>query len=289
MEDPISVGDDLNLKHNLRPYNYGEYAAAWTAHIFTALGVVACALAMMALFKNEPSLCFLWLIVAYIIDGVDGSLARVVHVEERLTNYDGFIMDSIIDYISYVFVPAFLIYFYVSYPPGLKLFSIALILISSMYFFFKKDMKTHDYYFNGIPTIWQLISAYLFIASPDMPWVNFIITIIFCILQDVNFNFVHPFRVRRLRYMTITVSVLWTISTLMMVFSQPAPENQIVSILNTNVGEVWLNQFSWGQWLYQAITSIRPLIIVVWTLCPIYIMGISIYRTYEKLAGKVAP
>ena len=89
--------------------------------------------------------------------------------------------------------------------------------------------------------------------------------------------------------MTITVSVLWTISTLMMVFSQPVPENQIVSILNTNVGEVWLNQFSWGQWLYQAITSIRPLIIVVWTLCPIYIMGISIYRTYEKLAGKVAP
>ena len=109
-----------------RSYTDTQYVWAWTAHLFTSFGIVACALAMIALFQNEPSLCFFWLIVAYIIDGLDGTLARKVHVES-LTNYDGFIMDSIIDYTSYVFIPVFILYFYVDYPAGLKLFSIALI------------------------------------------------------------------------------------------------------------------------------------------------------------------
>lgn len=269
-----------------RPYTDTQYAWAWTAHLFTSFGIVACALAMIALFQNEPSLCFFWLIVAYIIDGLDGTLARKVHVE-RLTNYDGFIMDSIIDYTSYVFIRVFILYFYVDYPIGLKLFSIALILISSMYFFFKKDMKTHDYYFNGIPTMWQIIVIYMYIASPHMPWVNFFVTLIFCVLQDVNFNFVHPFRVKRLQKLTITVSLIWTATSLYMIFSEPAHANEVFPYMNVNVGHVILADYDITNALLQILEPLRKLIMLLWWLCPVYIMGISTYRTYEKLVGKV--
>ncbi|MBN3859094.1 phosphatidylcholine/phosphatidylserine synthase [Neisseriaceae bacterium PsAf] len=271
-----------------RTYTNTQYAWAWTAHLFTSLGIVACALAMLALFQNEPSLCFFWLIVAYIIDGLDGSLARAVHVE-RLTNYDGFIMDSIIDYTSYVFVPVFIIYFYVDYPPYLKLFSISLILISSMYFFFKNNMKTHDFYFNGIPTMWQMIAIYMYVLSPEMPWINFFVTILFCILQDVDFNFVHPFRVKRLRYLTIFVTFLWTLTTLIIVFSEPAHANKIFPYMNVNIGHIIINDYSWGRAMYDFFQPWYNIIFFIWCICPIYIMGISTYRTYEKIVGKVAP
>ncbi|MFH4355551.1 MAG: CDP-alcohol phosphatidyltransferase family protein [Neisseriaceae bacterium] len=272
---------------NQPTYTQSQYAWAWTAHLFTALGIVACALAMLALFQNEPSLCLFWLIIAYIIDGLDGTLARAVNVE-ILTNYDGFIMDSIIDYTSYVFIPVFIIYFYVDYPSGLKILSVALILISSMYFFFKNNMKTHDYYFNGIPTMWQMIAVYMYILSFNMPWVNFLLTILFCVLQNVDFNFVHPFRVKRLRKLTITVTVIWTVTTLIMMFSEPAHFNKVFPYMNVNVGHVLIKDYQWGATLYQFFQPWNNLVLFLWCICPAYIMLLSCYRTYEKLVGKVA-
>ena len=149
-------------------------------------------------------------------------------------------------------------------------------------------MKTHDYYFNGIPTMWQIIVIYMYIASPHMPWINFFVTLIFCVLQDVNFNFVHPFRVKRLQKLTITVSLIWTATSLYMIFSEPVHANEVFPYMNVNVGHVILADYNITSALLQALEPLRTLIILLWWLCPAYIIGISTYRTYEKLVGKVS-
>ena len=89
---------------------------AWGAHGFTATGVVSALLATLALFDNQPKACLLWLGVALLVDGVDGSLARKVKTSSVLPNIDGSVLDLVIDYLTYVFIPALFIYRYIPLP-----------------------------------------------------------------------------------------------------------------------------------------------------------------------------
>ena len=76
-------------------------------HLLTATGAVFAMLAMLAATKGEWSLMFLWLVVAFAVDGIDGPLARHYHVKRYAPQFDGVLLDLIIDYLTYVFIPAF--------------------------------------------------------------------------------------------------------------------------------------------------------------------------------------
>ena len=97
---------------------------AWGAHGFTATGVVLAFLATLALLENSPKACLLWLGLALVVDGVDGSLARRVNVSTVLPSFDGSVLDLVIDYLTYVFIPALFIYRYIDLPDFTHLFSL---------------------------------------------------------------------------------------------------------------------------------------------------------------------
>ena len=67
-------------------------------------------LAMLAAVEAKWSLMFLWLVVAFAVDGIDGPLARKYDVKKNAAEFDGVLLDLIIDYLTYVFIPAFALF-----------------------------------------------------------------------------------------------------------------------------------------------------------------------------------
>ncbi|MET0609966.1 MAG: CDP-alcohol phosphatidyltransferase family protein, partial [Pseudomonas caspiana] len=146
---------------------------AWGAHGFTATGVVIAFLATIALFDDQAKACLLWLGLALAVDGVDGSLARKFNVQSVLPGFDGSVLDLVIDYLTYVFIPALFIYSYIPLPPYTLLLSTAIILVSSLFCFCNLEMKSKDNYFQGFPAAWNVVALCLYIIQPS-PWVTFL-------------------------------------------------------------------------------------------------------------------
>jgi len=94
---------------------------AWLAHAYTALGAGTALGAVLALEAGDVRGAFLWLVVATVIDATDGVLARALRVKERLPWFDGATLDNVVDYLTYVFVPALVVVKTGLVPPALAL------------------------------------------------------------------------------------------------------------------------------------------------------------------------
>jgi phosphatidylcholine synthase len=188
-------------------------AAAWLVHLFTASGVVLALLALEAIDRGEWRLALLWLLAALAVDGVDGTLARWARVKEYAPRIDGEAFDLIVDYLNYVFVPAVFIVRAELVPAGLALPLAAAILLSSVYVFVRRDMKTEDNYFRGFPALWNVVALYLFVGQPG-PAIGAFAVILFAILSFAPIHFVHPFRVRDYQPLLQLLALLWAVATL---------------------------------------------------------------------------
>ncbi len=188
-------------------------AAAWLVHLFTASGVVIALLALEATARGEWRLALLWLLAALAVDGVDGTLARWARVKEHVPRIDGEAFDLIVDYLNYVFVPAVFIVRAELVPAALALPLAAAILLSSVYVFVRRDMKTPDNYFRGFPALWNVVALYLFVAQPGAVAGAVAVTVL-AILSFAPIRFVHPFRVSDFQPWLRIVALLWAIATL---------------------------------------------------------------------------
>jgi phosphatidylcholine synthase len=188
-------------------------AAAWLVHLFTASGVVLALLALDATDRGEWRLALLWLLAALAVDGIDGTLARAAKVREVVPRIDGEAFDLIIDYLNYVFVPAVFIWRAGLVPAALALPLAAAILLSSIYVFVRRDMKTEDNYFRGFPALWNVVALYLFAARPGEA-AGAATVIVLSILSFAPIVFVHPFRVREWQPGLKLVALAWAAATL---------------------------------------------------------------------------
>ena len=198
-------------------------AAAWLVHLFTASGVVLAFLALEAIDRGEWRLALLWLLAALAVDGIDGTLARWARVKEHAPRIDGEAFDLIVDYLNYVFVPAIFIVRAELVPANLALPLAAAILLSSVYVFVRRDMKTKDNYFRGFPALWNVVALYLFVAQPG-PTIGAIAVIAFAILSFAPIHFVHPFRVRDYQPLLRILALLWTVATLALLWPGWGPD-----------------------------------------------------------------
>jgi phosphatidylcholine synthase len=187
--------------------------AAWLVHLFTASGVVLALLALEATYRGEWRLALLWLLAALAVDGIDGTLARAAKVKEVVPRIDGEAFDLIVDYLNYVFVPTVFILRAGLVPPSLALPLGAAILLSSVYVFVRRDMKTEDNYFRGFPALWNVVALYLFAAQPG-PAVGAAVVIVLSILSFAPIVFVHPFRVRDWQPWLQLAALGWAAATL---------------------------------------------------------------------------
>jgi phosphatidylcholine synthase len=198
-------------------------AAAWLVHLFTASGVVLAFLALEATWRGEWRLALLWLLAALAVDGIDGTLARWARVKEHAPRIDGEAFDLIVDYLNYVFVPAIFICRAGLVPQALALPLAAAILLSSVYVFVRRDMKTPDNYFRGFPALWNVVALYLFVAQPGTT-AGAIVVAILAALSFAPIRFVHPFRVSDYQPVLQASAVLWAAATLALLWPGWRPD-----------------------------------------------------------------
>ena len=194
---------------------------AWGAHGFTATGVVLAFLATLALLENSPKACLLWLGLALVVDGVDGSLARRVNVSTVLPSFDGSVLDLVIDYLTYVFIPALFIYRYIDLPDFTHLFTVSVILVSSLFCFCNVNMKSKDNYFVGFPAAWNVVVLYFYILDVH-PWITLGMIVLLAGLTLTKMKFLHPFRVRQFMPLNILVTFVWMFSSALLILQYPA-------------------------------------------------------------------
>jgi phosphatidylcholine synthase len=197
-----------------------QVAAAWAVHAFTASGIVLGFLALLAILEGDRVGVFIWLGLALFVDGIDGTLARHLRVRELTPSFDGTTLDNVIDYFNYVAVPAMMIYWFGFVPPGWEVYATAAIMATSLYTFANTGMKSHDYYFVGFPALWNLVVLYFHVLQTG-PWLNLTVIAVCCFLTFVPWKYVHPFRVKDWRRVTIPMTVLWAATSFRLVLIDP--------------------------------------------------------------------
>jgi len=181
---------------------------SWSVHIFTASGAFAGFLSLQAVLNDNVFLAFIWLSVAFFIDGIDGTLARRFKVLEKLPEIDGSILDNIVDYLNYVFIPALMVYWFELVSSQLSLFAVFLILMVSCYTFANSKTKTEDFYFRGFPAVWNIVIFYFFVLDTSQ-LTNFIAILFFSIMTFVPLKYLHPFRVQEKKVLNLSVTAVW--------------------------------------------------------------------------------
>ncbi|WP_209426012.1 CDP-alcohol phosphatidyltransferase family protein [Pararhodobacter sp. SW119] len=187
-----------------------EIWRAYSVHLFTATGAVFSMLAMLAAAENAWSLMFLWLVVAFIVDGIDGPLARRYHVKTRAPIIDGALLDLIIDYLTYVFIPAFALFQSGLLPGWTGWVAIIVITFASVLYFADTRMKTADNSFSGFPACWNMVALVVFATRPDF-WIILALVVVLALSMFVQVKFVHPVRTVRWRNLTLPMAVVWTL------------------------------------------------------------------------------
>lgn len=181
---------------------------AYSVHMFTATGAVFAMLAMLAAVEQDWSLMFLWLVVALIVDGIDGPMARKYDVKTKAPIIDGVLLDLIIDYLTYVFIPAFALFNSGLLPGWTGWIAIIVITFASVLYFADTRMKTADYSFSGFPSCWNMVAVIVFATQPGF-WLILAVVVILSVTMFLRVKFVHPVRTQRWRALTLPVALVW--------------------------------------------------------------------------------
>ncbi|HMK81052.1 MAG TPA: phosphatidylcholine synthase [Xanthobacteraceae bacterium] len=184
------------------------WAAAFAVHVFTASGAALGLLALLAAVAANWALMFALLGAALVVDGIDGTFARYLDVARRLPRWSGETLDLVVDFATYVFVPAYAVAAGGLMPPVVAVPLALLICVTAALYFADRRMKTADNYFRGFPAVWNAPVFYLFLLRPPS-WLCAAIIALLAALTFVPVPFVHPFRVRRRRAFNALMIVAW--------------------------------------------------------------------------------
>jgi phosphatidylcholine synthase len=193
---------------------------AWLAHLFTASGIVLAFLAAASIFEHDYRAAFFWLWLQVAVDAVDGLVARRARVSDVIPWFDGAKLDDIIDYVSYVFVPALFVWRALLVPDALAVPVASAMLLSSAYGFNRTDAKTDDHFFTGFPSYWNIVVFYLFVAQ-WAPAVNAALLVAFAVLVFVPIRYLYPSRTTVLRRSTNALAIVWGALLLLMLWQHP--------------------------------------------------------------------
>jgi phosphatidylcholine synthase len=196
-----------------------EHVRAFAVHIFTACGA---ALALIFATGGHWTAMFFCLGMALVVDGVDGPLAREFKVAEVLPRWSGDTLDLIVDFTTYVFVPAYAIAASGLLPPALAIPSGVVVAITGALYFADRQMKTPDNYFRGFPAVWNLAAFYLYLLEPT-PWLAAAIIAALAVLSFAPIKFLHPLRVRHWRLLNIALLAAWAALAFVAMINDLAP------------------------------------------------------------------
>lgn len=185
-------------------------AAAWGVHAYTGLGLI-CAAGMAVLIERGDAaslrLAFWLMVLATLIDATDGALARLVGVKEVLPSFDGRRLDDLIDFLTYVALPLFLIYRAKLLAEGSEPW-LLLPLVAAAYGFCQTQAKTDDGYFLGFPSYWNIVAFYLYFLPFD-PTTRLAVIAVLSVLTFVPLRYLYPSQGGWSNRLTVALSLPW--------------------------------------------------------------------------------
>ena len=203
--------------------------SAWGVHLLTASGALLGFLTVAATAAGDYRSAFLWMAAATAVDSTDGALARRARVKDRLPRFDGARLDDIVDYLTFVFAPAYLVFHAQLAPDGLGLPVAAAMLLSSAYGFGQETAKTSDHFFTGFPSYWNIVAFYL-VALSTPAWLNAGVLTGLAVLVFVPIAYVYPSRTPTLRWLTVGLGLAWAVLMVVMIWSFPAISRPVLSL-----------------------------------------------------------
>jgi phosphatidylcholine synthase len=205
-------------------------AKAFSVHILTASGSFLAFLSVVAASESQFTLMFWWLGLALLVDGIDGPIARKLNVKDVLPNWSGELLDCIIDYITYVLIPAFALYQSGFMGEGLSFLSAAIIVVTSAIYYADTGTKTKENFFRGFPIVWNMVVFVLFALKPG-EWVSFALVVVLAFATFLPLNFLHPVRVARLRAINLPIFLLWCVLGAVALLSDLDPQYWVKILL----------------------------------------------------------
>jgi phosphatidylcholine synthase len=185
-------------------------AAAFSVHVFTALGAGVALIALLEAVREHWAAMFAWLGAALIIDALDGPIARRLDVVRLQPDWSGEVLDLVVDFVTYVFVPAYAITASgMLLPLAAPLLGAGIVVTGALYFADRR-MKTPDNHFRGFPALWNAVAFYLFLLQLR-PALSSLVVAVLIVLTFVPFNVIHPIRVSRLRWLTLSLIGVWAV------------------------------------------------------------------------------
>lgn len=198
----------MSPNHQLSQYTIGRRILAWGIHLLTASGAVFGLLAILAIFQNAWHEALIWMAIAVAVDGVDGTFARWVDVKAVLPDFDGALLDQVIDFLNYVVVPALFLYRSELLPDRFALVGTMTIALASSYQFCHTQAKTPDNFFRGFPSYWNITVFYLLVLGLGSWW-NLAVISALTVLIFIPVKYIYPTRTRRYHRLTLPLTVLW--------------------------------------------------------------------------------
>ena len=184
--------------------------AAFCVHIFTALGAGVALIALLEAVREHWTAMFAWLGLALVIDALDGPMARRLDVVRLQPDWSGEVLDLVVDFVTYVFVPAYAIAASGLLLPLAAPILGASIVVTGALYFADRRMKAADNHFRGFPALWNAAAFYLFLLHWP-PALSSVAVFVLVVLTFVPFHVLHPVRVVRLRWLTLSLIAVWAV------------------------------------------------------------------------------
>ena len=238
----------MSPKYKFSQYPVGRVILAWGVHLLTASGAICGLMAILAVFQNAWHEALVWMAIAVAVDGVDGTFARWVDVKAVLPDFDGALLDQVVDFLNYVVVPALFLHRSELLPGGLSLSGAVTIALASSYQFCHAQAKTPDNFFRGFPSYWNITVFYLLVLELG-PWWNFTVISVLTVLIFIPVKYIYPARTERYQRLTLPLTVFWGAMV-------------IAVLVRFDDSPAWL---IWGSLLY-----------------PVYYVALSLYITLEE-------
>lgn len=185
-----------------------ERVRAFMVHVLTASGAALALLALILATGGHWTGMFFLLGLALVVDGADGPIARAFDVQKVLPRWSGETLDLVVDFVTYVFVPAYAIAASGLLPQVLAIPVGILVVICGALYFADREMKTKDNYFRGFPAVWNLAAFYLYLLEPP-EWAAAVAIAILAGLSFAPIKFLHPLRVKQWRVFNIALLAVW--------------------------------------------------------------------------------
>ena len=206
---------------------------SFSVHILTASGVICSYMCISNIFKKEIELCFFWLGIALIIDVIDGPLARKLGIKNKYPSINGLMLDTIVDYINWIFLPVLILFQFDLVYKNLEFILVPALLLIPALSYSTTITTNSDKSYSGMPAIWNLLAVFFFLAETNVMF-NSLIMIIFLILKFLPINISHPFRTKKLFYFNSIFAFTWILTSTILIVDKIFI-NSIITFLIQNL------------------------------------------------------